>query len=120
MKVPKMIIQPIVENSIVHGLEDDHAHGRIIIDVEKSNDSTVVITVSDDGIGMTYAQADKITDAIYSLLSGFEQKHYGLWNINHRIKDVFGDCSGLTIQSEFGEYTKTVIVICNVTERDQE
>ena len=120
MKVPKMIIQPIVENSILHGLGDDHAHGRIIIDVEKSNDSTVVITVSDDGIGMTYEQADKINDAINSLHNGFEQKHYGLWNINHRLKDVFGDCSGLTIQSEFGEYTKTVIVICNITERDQE
>ena len=110
VKIPKMTIQPIVENSIMHAFHGDEINGRITIDIHKNSDK-IIISVTDNGIGMTNQQCSKINENIQSPHRGLEQKHYGLWNVNQRLKNTFGNNSGIVIQSEFGEFTKTIITI---------
>lgn len=110
VKIPKMTLQPIVENSIIHGFEGDVAYGAITIDLQ-SISQIIIITVTDNGTGMTKDQVNNLNACIHTPRSGFNQKHYGLWNINQRLKEVFGNGSGIVLQSEFGEYTKAVITL---------
>ena len=108
--IPKMTLQPIVENAILHGFEGDSVRGMIAISMADAEEA-IVISVEDNGSGIMYDELDQINAAIKAPHSGLEQKHYGLWNINQRIKDVFGAESGVVIQSEFGVYTKAVITL---------
>jgi sensor histidine kinase YesM len=121
LKIPKMTLQPIVENAILHGFEGDIVRGTVTIDLTRSED-TAVITATDNGTGITEDQVEKINASIQAPHAGFEQKHYGLWNINQRLKDAFGTESGIEIQSEFGVYTRAIITLCRVNlpdEKDQ-
>ena len=91
------LIQPLVENSIIHGLETKLEGGCIRINVE-SKDKTLRINVSDNGIGMKPEALEKLRDD----LSGgeeFSDGHIGLFNINKRIKLYYGPDFGLSIST---------------------
>ena len=110
LRVPKMMLQPIVENSILHGFEGDIVHGAIKIDLAES-EGAIIISVEDNGSGLMQDEAEGINAGIQAPHSGFDQKHYGLWNNNQRIKDAFGPESGLLVESEFGVFTRVVITL---------
>ena len=105
--MPSMVLQPIVENSIFHGIEPKHTAGNIKITVysETDNDTTTVcIAVKDDGVGMTYEQLSHIFDENNSDADTLF-KEIGICNIQKRIQHEFGDSYGITAESEPGEYT---------------
>ena len=100
----KLIIQPIVENAIKHGMEFMDGEGEIYI---KSyiKDGDLYIDVSDNGLGMTQEQAESLlTDERKVKGSGI-----GLKNVNERIKITFGKEYGLKITSELDEGTVVTI-----------
>ncbi|RAV21620.1 hypothetical protein DQG23_10200 [Paenibacillus contaminans] len=100
----KMILQPIVENAIIHGIEKHNKTGVIAISVLKKGD-LIVFEVKDDGCGMDRdTQTGLLSD--HTLSSG-----YGLYNIDSKIKLYFGERFGLQIESKPGEGTKIFIVI---------
>ncbi|WP_373231974.1 sensor histidine kinase [Cohnella sp.] len=95
IKVLPLLIQPLVENSVVHGLEKSVDGGTVVVRAHREGGS-LRVAVEDDGIGMT---ARKREDVIRSL-SAQEADRIGLHNIQQRLLMTYGERSGLTIESE--------------------
>ncbi len=98
--IPPLIIQPLVENSVIHGLEQHRMGGKVKIS-SKVEGNQLIIRVSDNGIGMS---KEKITN-IYQTLDEKEEKHgvrIGLRNVHQRLKLLYGESSGLIITSKQG------------------
>ncbi|WP_343246986.1 sensor histidine kinase [Diplocloster hominis] len=93
-KVLKLILQPLVENAIVHGLEDKVEGGRIAVDISSEED-TLLYVVEDDGVGTD-------EDRINHYLQEPEEEHnaFALKNIDERIKIKYGVCYGIHFTSE--------------------
>lgn len=106
LKIMPLIIQPIVENAFIHGLEAKEGEGGIKIDVSMTD--SLYIIVEDDGIGMTGETLEEIKDSLndYARLT---RSSIGLNNVNQRIKLLYGDKYGLLIESEENKGTKITI-----------
>jgi two-component system sensor histidine kinase YesM len=94
--IPRLIIQPIVENAIVHGLEAKLEEGGIRITGIEEQDWYQVI-IEDDGIGMTDAQLFELNLSVNQADSSGES--LGLWNVSQRLRYHFGEESGIRIES---------------------
>jgi len=106
--IPKLTLQPIIENSIYHGLKNKNEKGRLIIKgmMEKKN---IVLEVFDDGIGMT---KEMISSALnHGNRNDNHRTSYGLYNISSRLKLLYGNSGRLKIESVIGKYTKVIIRI---------
>ena len=107
--IPKIIVQPLIENSIYHGIKPRKAEGEITISAGRL-DRTIQITVRDNGIGIPGEQLStiqaKLHEGIIDSSSG-----YGIYNVNSRIKLSYGTEYGLMISSEEGEGTEAVITL---------
>lgn len=90
IKIPSLIIQPIVENSIKHGILEGRGSGNVKIEVKKHNQNEVKVTIEDDGIGIPQA----IIDNIYSG-TAMENK-VGMSNVDVRLRHIYG--KGLKIE----------------------
>lgn len=99
-QVPKLIIQPLVENAIVHGLEEKEDGGRIWIRVrerKKEGKPVLEILVADNGVG---TDQEKVRLAIHS--SDDPSKAFALRNIDERVRLIFGETYGLKFYSKKG------------------
>lgn len=110
--VPKLIIQPIVENAIIHGIENSKNKNLLYISVKRENECIIII-VKDTGIGMT---DEKVSELLKEPLNaeGDEQKAHtnlGLYAVHKRIQLMYGDLYGLTVQSQAGEGTTVTLHI---------
>ncbi len=106
----KMLLQPIVENSILHGL-GGVADARITIGVHGQGEN-IEFTVRDNGYGMD-------SETIKNMLSdneGKKRKNYGIKNVLHRIKCYYGNDCDLKINSKLSEGTEVVIRIKKLIE----
>ena len=106
-EIPKITIQPIVENALYHGIKNRRGGGKITITGEEG-DSDYRITVTDDGIGMEKERLLEITEGLSGKNPG-DVKIYGLYNVNERIKLFYGEEYGISIESEYDRGTKVVI-----------
>ena len=106
-----LLIQPIVENSIIHGLEEVESNGMIHINISTDQDNdTVIIAVSDNGIGLTEEELDKLLTRIHSREKR-STSSIGLFNIYQRIQLCYGNAYGLTITSTPNEGTTVSIIL---------
>lgn len=105
--IPKLIIQPLVENAIYHGIEPAFEKGKILIK-SALDSSNLLITVMDSGIGMTPETIDRVLD-INNKTDNCTSHSIGLKNLIKRIKTLFGCEYGLEIHSEYGEGTRITI-----------
>ncbi len=100
--IPKLVIQPLVENAIIHGLETKPGKGTLKIKSTLTLDS-VLITIEDDGDGIDKETLDAINECLargVNSRNDFKIKiGLGLININERIKLIFDDSFGLRIFS---------------------
>lgn len=103
--VPNLIIQPIVENSVIHGLECREGGGLVSLSGYATR-NRLVILVEDNGIGISQDKLDRLNEELYQACSlptpGIEkEKHRGiaLLNISQRIKLHYGNDYGLSIMS---------------------
>lgn len=110
----KLILQPLVENSIYHGIKLKEGTGHISIRVDSMDEGMSIpvlrLQVEDNGAGI---ENDKL-DAINNDLSQGRiesEGGYGIFNVNERIRLYFGDNYGLTFQSKAGEGTVATIII---------
>lgn len=108
----KIILQPIIENAIYHGIDRMVDEGKINIGIHQKGD-TILFTVEDNGVGMTEEQCEEILHKDASDRVGI-----GIKNVNDRIKIYFGEEYGLTIQSELDEGTCVTISMPKITEND--
>ena len=111
-EIPKMSLQPIVENAILHGIEDVAEDSTIYIKgMTEGNDC--IIEVTDSGKGMSAEQVRQLEEKIAGKLeaSGGDGHGIGLKNVQDRINIAFGKGYGLMIQSKETCYTKVSIRI---------
>lgn len=112
--VPKLLLQPLIENAIYHGIDRIRKKGEIKLTVKKEKE-TIYIEVWDNGKGMEeeeLLQLNKKFEEVSDdyLLMG-HRKSIGLQNVNGRIKLFFGPQYGLSMESVYERYTKTKVVI---------
>lgn len=111
----KITLQPLVENAIYHGIERLVDEGEIKITVKQADDdeNDILMTVADNGVGMTQEQCDKILCKERSDSSGI-----GVKNVNDRLKIYFGSKYGLSIKSELDVGTEITVRIPKITKED--
>lgn len=101
--VPKLILQPIVENAYIYGIKPRDTDGDISIDAEES-DGRFIITVMDNGIGMDERELERIRKILEGDEIGIKNEHnwqsVGLKNVHDRIRHLYGKEYGLKISSE--------------------
>lgn len=107
-QIPHLLLQPIVENSVLHGFRDFIDDGKIVITAEIS-DCMISLCVRDDGIGMTPEQVAEINSIMQEKANREYTKSYGLVNISRRIKNYYGEQFFMSVSSEVGEYTETLV-----------
>jgi two-component system sensor histidine kinase YesM len=106
--LPKLIIQPVVENACVHGVESISRHRKVEIRIEVS-DGRMRISVSDNGIGIA---APRLEEMQKMLQDGEKLTHsVGLYNLYQRLHLYYGKDFTIDVQSRKGQGTKTRIVI---------
>ena len=111
----KLILQPIIENSIIHGiLENSNSQKGSITLTGRFDKDDIILTVEDDGMGMT---EEKIVE-ILTEENTSEFQGYGVRNINQRIKLFFGQQYGLTYHSSPGNGTLVEIRIPTLKAKD--
>lgn len=100
-KVPKLILQPLIENAIHHGIREKTTGTGTISITHEQNGNDIFIYITDDGVGISPEKLETI-----------KQGHsVGYINTDRRIQLYFGDEYGLDIESVEGHYTKIIIKI---------
>jgi len=112
----KLILQPLVENALYHGIKNKRSGGEFTVRARQHGDGQIVLEVEDNGIGFTperlehvRAQIDDDSDEI-RLESGF-----GIDNVNKRVKLLYGRQYGLSIESAHQVGTRVTLVIPAIT-----
>ena len=104
-KIIKIVLQPIVENAILHGiLKKKKKKGTITITGRLDHDQ-IILTVTDDGIGMDEVKLKNL------LAAGNNSRGYGLKNINSRLKLNYGPQYGLAFNSKPGKGTTVTVTL---------
>jgi two-component system sensor histidine kinase YesM len=98
--VMKFILQPIIENSIIHGIKPKSSSGKIELTVDRE-DHDLHFSIRDDGLGI---KKEHLVELNRTADIGNES-HIGLLNIKRRIQLLYGQRYGLKVASEFGKYT---------------
>jgi two-component system sensor histidine kinase YesM len=113
MKTLKMVLQPIVENAMYHGLEMKNGEGRLSIQGFRSDNGYLQFDIEDNGVGMNEQQLSALLKGIREdenrELLGTDKQSIGLGNINKRIKLQFGSQYGLDVVSEQFAGTKVTL-----------
>lgn len=101
--VPKLILQPLVENAIYHGLKESKRKGLVRVS-SKMKENTVELSVYDSGKGMN---SQKQQD----LIAGEEKESFGLTSVKRRLELLYGEQYGLRISSEIGVFTEVLVTL---------
>jgi two-component system sensor histidine kinase YesM len=108
-KIPRITLQPLVENAIYHGIKPKAGNGTIRISGHM-RDEHVLFEISDDGVGVSPERAEEINAAMQEDYSQ-PGDHIGMINVNQRIKLTFGEAYGLTIASELNKGTTIRLIL---------
>ena len=101
--VPRLSIEPIVENAVCHGLEPKDKNGHISISISRKNE-VLKITIEDNGVGFD-------TNLVVESREDKNHSHVGLWNTNKMIHNLCGDEYGLAVESQIGNGTKVSVIL---------
>ncbi|MCE5342145.1 MAG: histidine kinase [Eubacteriales bacterium] len=115
LRIPRLILQPIVENAVFHGLEKQIGPGGIQVDVY-AQDGFLHMRVTDNGLGMSQESVDSIANIMantdqYSHDGEADKGGIGLWNIAHRLRIFYNEKSVLRVESREGEGTTVEIIL---------
>ena len=115
--IPKITIQPLVENALYHGIKNKRGLGRIVISGRKEEDF-LILQIEDNGIGMRKERLDQVKEGMNQKIPT-EKDIYGLYNVNERIRLNFGEKYGLSIESTYGEGTVVSIILPYVDHKSE-
>ena len=107
--IPKITLQPLVENALYHGIKNKRGKGKITVTGERVQ-NYLMLYVEDNGIGITEERLKQISDKINNA-SDVEGEVFGLHNVNERIRLKFGNRYGIHVDSVFGEGSKVSIML---------
>lgn len=107
----KLILQPIVENALYHGIKNKRGLGHIKVTGERKED-TLIFKVVDDGKGMSAERINQVRQMIKGELLDMNNKSgFGLFNVEQRINLNYGKGYGVDIKSMDGEGTEVTVTI---------
>jgi two-component system, sensor histidine kinase YesM len=105
-QIVKFSLQPLVENCVVHGFEPGIGSTNIRIIAESDTaEGILLVTVSDTGVGMSEEKLQMIQKRLEERETEADTKHIGIENVHRRIKHLFGDVYGITVDSSYKEGT---------------
>lgn len=104
-KIIKLVLQPLVENAIYHGIKNKRGRGHLKVSANFTDDkkSSIMFTVTDDGAGFSQERLAQVNDELENATLDAEKltSVYGLYNVNKKLKLYYGkETEGLVIQSE--------------------
>ncbi len=105
-----LLLQPIVENAIIHGLEQVEQNGMITIQVDTRGSGCILIHIQDNGQGMSEEELAALKKKIDTPNSKLRSS-IGLYNINQRIRLCYGESYGMDIKSKLGEGTTVSLTL---------
>ena len=114
--LPKLILQPLVENAIYHGIKVKQQGGTVRIESLLEEDR-LLITVEDDGVGMTPEQLETILD---KKESDAESTKIGVYNVNERLQLFFGPDAVMKYYSTPGVRTMVMLVLPIVRGKEED
>ena len=98
ISMPGMILQPLVENALQHGLHDVTENGEVVISIQQQ-DNVITISVSDNGKGMKPQDLEELILNDYQMKGG---THLGLYNVIRRLEMYFHDQIQISLHSDEG------------------
>ncbi|MEK5029346.1 sensor histidine kinase [Paenibacillus sp. FSL M7-1046] len=108
--MPKLTLQPLVENALLHGIRKTKQKQGGIMITAAHEQGDIVLTVSDDGTGMSQDQANRLLiDPSAGSQPGSLEGSFGLYNVNERIRYFSGNRYGLSIETEIGKGTLVTV-----------
>lgn len=102
--VVKLILQPLVENAIIHGIEKKEGTGNILVTIKRVSEN-IIYEIKDDGNGIDVNEINQLLAGI-----GDSNRGFGIKNINDRLKLYFGEQYGIQFSSENGEGTTVTVI----------
>jgi two-component system sensor histidine kinase YesM len=109
LSLPKLLIQPIVENAVVHGIEPLNGDiGFIHVKASRAGDK-VVIEIMDDGVGIPQAKLEQLNSQLHTDKPTTARVSFALLNVHNRIQMVYGQQASLSIQSTIGSGTRVIL-----------
>lgn len=116
VKMIKLVLQPLIENAIYHGIKNKRGRGKLKVSVHFTNDSRtfVCFTVEDNGAGFTEERLGQVRNELRTGAQDSEKLSsvYGLYNVNKKLKLYYGEkTEGLIIESEAGKGSKISFTI---------
>lgn len=128
IEIPRLLIQPLIENAVYHGIERNRGRGTITLNVYRDKKGCLCVEVIDNGAGMEPEELEELNarltldnNAYFRGLGGNRRKSIGIENVNRRIKLFYGEQYGLKMESMVGEFTKVTIRIpCEVNMDNRE
>lgn len=95
-QVPRLSLQPLVENALYHGIkESESEHGMIWIRIWPENDTVVILRVEDNGAGMSEERCKQLNEWLVQKERGKDVDAFGSLNVNDRVRMAYGDEYGL-------------------------
>lgn len=110
LRILPLLLQPIVENAIVHGLEGNESAGCVWVAVYIM-EGKLCIDISDNGGGMDEETLAKVNHKVQNYTRERHTSSIALYNINRRIKLNYGETYGLELFSTYGEGTKVCVTL---------
>lgn len=116
VKMIKLVLQPLIENAIYHGIKNKRGRGKLKVSAHFTNDSRtfVCFTVEDNGAGFTEERLGQVRNELRTGAQDSEKLSsvYGLYNVNKKLKLYYGEnTEGLLIESEAGKGSKISFII---------
>jgi two-component system sensor histidine kinase YesM len=106
--IPKLTLQPLVENALFHGIEQKKDAGLVTISVRACRERTEIV-VEDDGAGMTAPEIEAVLAAQGSGADGRGFSGIGIRNVEERIRLMYGKQFGISIESEPEKFTRVMV-----------
>lgn len=105
--VPNLVIQPLVENAVVHGIEAKVGTGKLVISSVRTAHA-MLIEVCDDGEGISPEKLDEIFSSEQQPSDSQNRESIGMANVHRRLQLYYGEEFGLHVESVPGQYTKVI------------
>lgn len=104
-KIPRLCIEPLVENSMLHGLEPKGREGYIRVEIRREGEDKLSVIVEDNGVGFDLEKWDENVQK-----EGYHPR-VGIMNIQRLIQNLYGEGYGMTVESKLGEGTKVELIL---------
>lgn len=116
--IPKLILQPLVENSITHGYGEHYEKCLNLLITAYQKEDKLIIIIQDDGCGISEAKLNQIMSKTWSNSDTQHFNGIGLFNVQKRIQLMFGEDFGLQVESQIGKGTTVKLVLPLIVEDD--